>query len=257
MLSFHVLGPIEIGSPRQTLRPRGPQQRTLLVVLLANARRLVPIESLIDELWGDKPPRHVENALQAHISRLRQQLALLESADGPSRLVTHPSGYRLMVADEEVDAAVLAAGVERIRSRPQDDDPAVTVRELRRMLELWRGPVFGGPVGGRLCRAAATRYEEMRLAALELLFDSELRNGDHVRIIPELQALLTEDFYKERFRQQLMVALYRSGRQADALAVYRELWRRLTDDLGLEPSPTMRDYERAILDQDPMLDSAL
>lgn len=256
MLGFRILGPVEIHTPAKDVRPRGSLQLTLLVALLVNARTMVPAEELIGELWNDAHPSRVENALQAHVSRLRQRLAALEPQAGSSRLITYPSGYRLMVDDEELDAAVFARGVERIRARAPDDDPPATALELRRILALWRGPVFGGLVAGDMCRSAAVRYEEMRLAALELLFDSELRNGGHMRIIPELRELLIEDSYKERFQQQLMVALYRAGRQTDALDAYRDLWRRLTEELGIEPSPTMRAYEQAILDQDPALDQA-
>lgn len=256
MLNFRVLGPLELRTQTQTIRPRGPLQRLLLVLLLVNARKLVPTESLIGELWKDGHPARVENALQAHISRLRLLLAGLEPHARDSRLITYSSGYRLMVDDDELDAAVFARCVERIRGEAPREDPAGTALELRGVLALWRGPVFGGVSGGGLCQAAAARYEEMRLAALELLFDSELRDGGHSRIIPELRELVLEDSYMERFRQQLMVALYRSGRQADALNVYRQLWRQLIDDLGIEPSPAMRDYERAVLDQDPRLDLA-
>jgi DNA-binding SARP family transcriptional activator len=127
-------------------------------------------------------------------------------------------------------------------------------RELRDILALWRGPVLGGVIDGTAARAGATRYEELRLAALDLLYDCELRSGNHAAVIPELRDMVARHVFKERFYQQLMIALYRSGRQSEALAVYRDLSRRLTDELGLEPSPTMREYERAILDQDPALE---
>jgi DNA-binding SARP family transcriptional activator len=223
------------------------------MALLANSRKIVSTESLITELWADDAPDRVENALHAHVSRLRQRLASFEPLAGRSRLITCPSGYQLMVADDELDAAVFTRRLDEI-GRRHADDPAAAVPGLRQLLAMWRGPVFGGIAGTPLCQAAAGRFEELRLATLELLFDGELCAGNHQRIIPELREVLVEHSYKERFHQQLMLALYRAGRQADALDVYRDLRARLTDDLGIEPSPRMRGYERAVLDHDPILE---
>lgn len=213
---------------------------------------MVLTETLIGELWAEQVPSHVENALQAHVSRLRGRLATLEPERTCVRLVTHPSGYQLLVEDDELDSAVFTRELERIRSEAAAG-PAQRAKDLRRILALWRGPVLGGVTAGPLCQAATARYEESRMSALELLFDNELQNGNHANIIPELRELLSRYTYQERFGQQLMIALYRSGRQADALKVYRELWRKLTEELGLEPSPAMRDYERAVLNRDPLL----
>lgn len=252
MLSFRILGPLEIATEARTLRPKGSLQSALLMTLLASARQLVPTDALIVELWGDQHPARVENALQAHISRLRRRLSALEPGTGESRLITHASGYQLLVRDEELDAASFMAGLEEVRGRAYAE-PAAAVRRLRGLLGLWRGQAFGNLPLGPIRQAAAARYEESRVAALELLFEQELRDGNHAKIIPELRELLSRYKFQERFRQQLMVALYRCGRQADALSVYRELWHRLSEELGLEPSPTMRQYERAILDHDPSL----
>lgn len=252
MLSFRILGPLEIITETRVLRPKGSLQSALLTTLLASARQLVPTDALIVELWGEQHPARVENALQAHISRLRRRLSALELDSGESRLVTHASGYQLMVRDEELDASCFICGLEDIRGRAAAD-AAAAARRLRCLLGLWRGHAFGSLPVGPLRQAAAARYEESRVAALELLFEHELRDGNHAKIIPELRELLARYKFQERFRQQLMVALYRSGRQADALNVYRELWHRLSEELGLEPSPTMRQYERAILDHDPSL----
>lgn len=251
MLNFCILGPLEVKSPAEILRVRGSLQRILLATLVVNARKFVPSDVLIDEMWGDDPPDRVENALQAHVSRLRRSLSALEPGAARPRLATRQSGYYLLAEDEEIDAAVFARGVEQLGARA--DPPAGAARELRLLLELWHGPIFGGPLGGRLCRAAAARLEEARLTALELLHDIELAAGEHRNTIPELRELLVDHPYKERFRQQLMLALYRSGRQAEALEVYRELRHQLTEELGLAPSPAMRAYEQAILAQDPLL----
>jgi DNA-binding SARP family transcriptional activator len=251
MLNFCVLGPLEVKSQTRTLRVKGALQRTLLSTLLANARKLVPSDELIDELWGTTPPEHLENALQAHVSRLRRNLAALEPDAPADRLVTRPSGYYLIAEDKEVDAAVFTQGLEQLNHHT--DPPATIARNVRGLLELWRGPVFGGCIGGRQCRAAASRFDEARLTALELLYDCKLAAGEHRATISELRELLVDHPYKERFRQQLMLALYRSGRQTEALEVYRELWHQLSEELGLAPSPAMRAYEQAILAQDPLL----
>ncbi|MFI9206027.1 BTAD domain-containing putative transcriptional regulator [Streptomyces sp. NPDC053048] len=252
MLNFRILGAIEIGSPAGSLRPKGALQRALLMAFLANSCKLVPTQTLIDELWDCNPPDRVENALQAHVSRLRRQLVALEPDSAP-RLLTHPSGYRLIVEDDELDIATFLNGLDRLRQ--QRGTAAEIARETRALLALWRGPAFGGFTGGPIAQAAAGHYEESYLSALELLFDCELENGNHQHIVPELRRLLVKHPYKERFRQQLMVALYRAGRQADALDVYQDLRHQLSDDLGLTPSPIMREYERAVLEQDPVLTS--
>ncbi|MFE1775560.1 BTAD domain-containing putative transcriptional regulator [Streptomyces sp. NPDC059008] len=259
MLSFRILGPIEIISPLGAVRLKGVLQRTLLASLLINVGKLVPTESLIDELWADSPPDGVENALHAHVSRLRRRLASLEPETQATRLITHPSGYRLIAELGELDVSTFMAGTERLRnqlssaSSPAGAVSAATVQEIRRLLALWRGPACGGFLRGARSQAAAALYQETRLGALEMLFDCELELGQHRQIIPELNELLMSHPYKERFRQQLMVALYRSGRQAEALDVYRALRHQLSHDLGLKPSPTMREYERAVLEQDPVL----
>jgi DNA-binding SARP family transcriptional activator len=253
-MRFNILGDFEIQTATRTIHPSGSLERTLLVALLVSIRKVVPTGSLIEELWGGRHPARVENALQAHVSRWRRRLAALEPEARRPRLITHPAGYQLLVEDDELDAAVLTSLLERIRSW-RGTDSRQTVIQLRSLLELWHGPTLGGVASGPICRAAAIRYEELRIAAWELLFDTELRNGNHSGIIPEVQDVLARHSFNERFWQQLIVALYRSGRQVDALNVYRQLRRKLTEELGLEPSPAMRYYERAILDQDPRLNA--
>jgi SARP family transcriptional regulator, regulator of embCAB operon len=249
MLRFSVLGPLEIHGAKHHVRPRGALQRTLLLALLVNGGELVPTATLISELWRDRVPDRVENALQAHVSRLRRLLASLEPDSTASRVITHASGYQLIVGDDELDGTRFLSGLERQIKQRGLADPERAAGELRELLALWRGPVFGGLTGGVACRAAAARYEESRLSLMELLLEAELRNGRYTEIVPELRALLTKYSYKEKFWQQLMVALYRMGRRGDALRAYHELREHLTEELGLEPSPATRTYERAILTQ--------
>lgn len=252
MLTFRVLGPLEVASERITVYPRGSKQGSLLATLLANPRQPVSSDALIIELWGEDYPSRVENDLQAHVSRLRRQLAAMEPAPHRSRVVTHVSGYELIVDDEELDAARFVTGVDEIR-RASPEDSADAASRLRELLGYWRGQAFERLDRGPVCQAAAARYEEHRIAAYQLLFDHELRNHNYSRIIPELRDLLTQYEFHETFYQQLMIALYQSGRLSDALSVYRDLSRRLAEEFGIDPSPTMREYEQAVLAHDPLI----
>ncbi|MEK8169278.1 AfsR/SARP family transcriptional regulator [Streptomyces sp. M19] len=148
----------------------------------------------------------------------------------------NPYGYQLLVDDAELDATVFVETVRRAQER-LDVDPRGASESLRAALHMWRGPAFGGDAGGALSRAAAVRYEEYRIRAMELFFDSELALGNHTRVLGELREAHAENPLRERFCEQLMIALYRSGRQAEALETYRHMWSRLTEDLGIEPSP--------------------
>jgi DNA-binding SARP family transcriptional activator len=253
-MRFSVLGELEIQTARRTVHPKGSLERVFLITLLVSMRKVVPTASLIEELWGGQPPSRVENALQAHVSRWRRRLSALEPQAPQPRLITHPAGYQLLAGDDEFDAAIVMRQLECVRSR-RGENARQIVAELRSLLALWRGPALAGVTGGPICQGAAMRYEELRISALELLFDAELRGGNHNAIIPEIQDVLAHHSYNERFWQQFIVALYRAGRQVDALKVYRRLRHKLTDELGLEPSPAMRSYERAILAQDPRLNA--
>ncbi len=253
MLEFCILGPVEARTGTAAVHIRGSFQSALLVTLLINGGRLVPADTLISELWGEEPPEQAENALQAHVSRLRRRLNTLEPAEHIRRVPTRPSEYRLEFTAGQLDAAAFTMLVEAERDRGPAD-PLTTVRNLRGALTRWRGPAFGGPLGGAHCQAAAARYNELRSAAHDMLFDAELRLGRHSEIMPEIRHLLDEDRFNERLCGQLMVALYRSGRQADALEVYRQMRRRLREQFGVEPSPLLRRYERAVLEHDLTLD---
>lgn len=252
MMMFRVLGPVEAVADSRTAQFKGRMQRSLMLLLLVNRGNLVQIESLIGELWPGVPPSGVVNALQAHVSRLRRRLEALEPAKPQLRLRNDAIGYRLMVDDDELDAAVFEQGIGRMRLEALSDPEGAGV-ELRRLLGLWRGPVFGGSTTSPVVQAVAARYEESRIAGYELLFDCELASRRHNYVVPELYQLVAQHPFKERFHQQLMTALYRAGRQNDALEVYQGLRRRLADDLGLEPSPTMRAFEEAVLNHDDVL----
>jgi DNA-binding SARP family transcriptional activator len=209
-------------------------------------------ESLVEEMWGESVPDNQANALQAHVSRLRRKLRGLEPGRSESRVTIHPSGYRLTVVDGELDAAEFVRTV-RFAESAGAEDAARTARLLGDALAMWRGPVFGGFAGGTLCQLAGARYEEYRMRAMELRFDAELRLGRHAAVLAELTEAHTNHPLRERFCEQLMIAMYGAGRQADALGVFRRMRRHLDDELGIQPSPALRRVESAILRHDPAL----
>jgi DNA-binding SARP family transcriptional activator len=256
MLVFFVLGAIQVRKHNHIVRLGGTMQQTLLATLLACGGTVVTVDSLMEELWGTTPPAKVENALQAQISRLRRSLAQMEPERAESRLMTGVSGYLLDVDRTELDAWTFLHALDTIQTRVAADlrsSLQSDILDLRKALELWRGPVFGGLAGGSLCQTAASRYREARSAALALLFELELKSGGHAKILPELTELFARNPLQEQLCMLLMLALYRSGRQIDALTVYRQFRRRLTESLGVEPSPALRQYEQAILTHDPLL----
>ena len=256
MLKFLVLGSVAVRTPQRIVEIHGSSQRALLVTLLIAEGRAVSVESLITELWGERPPMRVENALQAHVSRLRRKLMSLEPECRTMCLETLPFGYRLRVEPDGLDAACFTRTVSDLRNR-SDLDPPKVADGLRKALSLWQGPIFGGPLGGPNCEAAGIRYEEERISALEMLYEHELRRNRHAAVVVELSKLVVEEPLNERFCGQLMVALYRAGRQAEALTTYRRMWERLDDQLGVVPSPPLEQCQRAILAHDPALSSGL
>ena len=244
-LRFNVLGELEAvrdGAPLD-LGPR--KQRAVLAVLLLSANRVVPTERLIDDLWGDEPPETARAALQVHVAGLRKALG-----EDSVRLVTRSPGYVLEVEPGAVDLERFNELCARARA---ESDGALRSELLAEALELWRDVPLAGLHGEPFALAARPHLEELRLGALEQRIDADLDLGRHAVLVAELDTLVAEHPYRERFRGQQMLALYRSGRQADALAAYRAARQASIDDLGLEPGPELRALERAVLDQDPEL----
>ncbi|GAA3879023.1 hypothetical protein GCM10023084_34910 [Streptomyces lacrimifluminis] len=254
MLSFSILGALQIRTVSGPAEISGDLQRTLVQTLLVNEGQSISGESLVEEMWGDSAPDNQANALQAHVSRLRRRLKSLEPDRTVPRVTIHPSGYRLTLHEGELDGAEFVKAVRQAEVR-SETDPGATAKLLGTALSMWRGPVFGDFTGGTLCQLACARYEEYRMRAMELRFDAELRLGHHSAILAELHEAHGNHPLRERFCEQLMIALYRSGRQADALHVYRLMWQHLADELGIEPSPALRRVENAILSHDPLLGS--
>jgi DNA-binding SARP family transcriptional activator len=251
MTKFFVLGPLECQSAERPVNISGTLKRTLLATLLAAEGNPVSVESLVTELWADSPPPQWENALQAHVSRLRRRLEAVAD-DRPARLIVQHSGYCLSTDEDTVDAKVFMRELANARLHGAAD-PGRAADALRGALSMWRGSAFDLVIQGPLCRTVAQRYEAARLVALETLFDLELRSGRHSDIIPALSEWVESPSLNERFCEQLMIALYRSGQQAVALSAYRRMRERLKDELGVEPTMTLRNLFNAILVHHPAL----
>jgi DNA-binding SARP family transcriptional activator len=245
LAEFRVLGPVEVVVEGRLVPLAAAKPRALLALLLLSRNRVVPTADLIDDLWGERPPETAAKALQGYVSQLRKAL-------GAERLLTKPPGYCLSVADGELDLDRFEELVREGRERLAGGDAAAAATVLGQALELWRGRAlaeFSEP----FARDAGTSLEDARLGALEDRIDAELALGHHARVIPELEQLVAAEPYRERPRAQLMLALYRSGRQAEALDVYRRTRETLIDELGIEPGAELQELERAILRQDRTL----
>jgi DNA-binding SARP family transcriptional activator len=245
-MDFRVLGPLEVLDGDSRVELGGPRQRTLLAFLLVHANEAVAPERLIEELWRGSASG--ANAVQVTVSRLRKALG------DDDRLQRHPSGYLLRVARDECDRDVFERLLDEARATLERGEPDEAARGLRRALTLWRGPPFADVRYEPFAQAEIARLEELRLACLELRIDADLARGRHSEVAGELEALTREHPLRQRIRAQLMLALYRSGRQADALEVYQATRRHLVEELGIEPSGDLRDLHQAILRQDADLD---
>jgi DNA-binding SARP family transcriptional activator len=244
-MEFRILGGFEVWDGARQVDLRGAKRRALLAFLVLHANEVVGKDRLIDELWGESAPPAAAAALHNHISRLRKVL-------GPESLATRAWGYVLRVDPESIDLQKFERLVADAEALPANERSA----KLAEALALWRGPALADLSFEPALRSDLARLEELQLAVLEARIDADLEVGRHGQVIGELEALIAQHPLRERLRGQLILALYRDGRQAEALEVYRETRRLLADELGLEPSPALRELERAILRQDPALASA-
>ena len=247
-IEIRILGPLEVFCDGTPVGLGGPRQRALLTLLVTRPGTIVPRERLIDELWGEEPPESALNVLQTYVSHLRKVLP-------PDTLVTRPPGYSLQVEPHEVDLHRFEGLVADGRRALADGDAAAASLALRQALALWRGPALADVVKTDFARIEAARLEELRLATLEERLQADLALARHAEIVAELEALVAEHPLRERLLAQLMLALYRSGRQSEALAAYREARSALVEELGIEPGRALRELETAILRHDPALDS--
>lgn len=264
-MDYRILGPLEVSHSGRPLGLGGEKQRALLAVLLLHRNEVVSSDRLIDGLWNGAPPPSALGALQAYVSRLRKSLnfdgatgsgADSDGASGSSNgvLVTRGHGYLLRVAEGELDVDRFAALVERGRGALAAGEPGEAAEVLREALALWRGPALADFAYEGFAQSAIAQLEEQALEAVEERVEADLALGRDRQLVGELRAFLASHPLRERLRGQLMRALYRSGRQAEALEVYQEFRRALSEELGLEPSPGLQQLELAILARDVSLD---
>jgi predicted ATPase/DNA-binding SARP family transcriptional activator len=247
-MEFRVLGPVQLISGADGVALGSGKQVALLCCLLMAGGEIVSRDRLVDALWGDQPPPTAGNALQVHVHALRRRL-------GPDRIVTEGPGYRLHLEPDELDLGRFELLVARGRSEFAGGDVEAAASTLRDALALWRGPAFEDVRYEAFAQADIARLEELRLVVLEDRIDADLARGHHHDLVPELEALVSEHGNRERLSGQLMLALYRSGQQAAALAVFAQARETLADELGLEPGPGLQELQRAILRQDATLRS--
>ena len=246
-VDFRVLGSIEVvENGREPIALGGPKQRTVLAHLILRANHLVPTDVLIDEVWGEEPPETVRNALQTYASHLRKAL-------GPERLEGSRAGYVLRADPTELDA-VRFQSLLRDARRLLPIDAKAAVGAFDHALDLWRGPAFADLAAETSLRSEAARLDELKLAALEERIEAQLTLGELGEVIGELEGLTARHPLRERFWEQLMLALYRSGRQAEALGAYQRARELLAEELGIDPSPELRKVQKRILAQSPDLD---
>jgi DNA-binding SARP family transcriptional activator len=244
-MQFGVLGPLEVREAGRELPLTGVKQRALLAILLLHVNEVVSSERLIDELWSEGMPGSGATALQVRVSQLRKTLGA-----GGQLIVTQSPGYVLRLEHEQLDLQRF----ERLVAEAAASEPADASSMLREALLLWRGPALAEFAFDGFAQAAIGRLEELRLTALESRIEADLVLGRHNELAAELEGLVLEHPLRERLRAQLMLALYRSGRQAEALEVYRTVRETLVDELGIEPSTALQELERRILRQDPSLE---
>jgi DNA-binding SARP family transcriptional activator len=256
-LRFAILGPLEVEGPDGPLAVSPGKQREILALLLLNAGEVVARDRLVDALWGEAPPPNAVKALQVHIAQLRRALAgVLGSEAARSLLETRSPGYVIHVDVEDFDLARFEAAVDAARRALDVGDAPQAHTQATQALGLWRGPPFVDlDVDGAL-HDHVPRIEELRASAQELVAEAAIRLGRTDEALPELEALVKEYPLRERLRGQLMLCLYRAGRQAEALEAYQATRRTLVDELGIEPGRQLRDLHEAILRQDPQLDPA-
>src|SRR6266545_8108008 len=254
-VDFLLLGPLEARQAGRPLRLGSIKHRVLLAKLLLHANQVVSTDELIDTVWGEQPPLTVRQSLQNHVASLRRAIeATGAPANPPRTLRTRDPGYLLEVDPDQLDLHRFRRLVDEGRGTLDGGEATTALRLLHEALSLWRGPVLADVVATGAAWPELVGIDEERIAALEVRLEAELVLGRHLELIGELEALVRAHPLREHLHGQLMLALYRSGRQADALAAYRSARRILVDELGIEPSLRLQRLEQAVLAQDPVLE---
>jgi DNA-binding SARP family transcriptional activator/tetratricopeptide (TPR) repeat protein len=252
-VNFQILGPLLVtDDDHREIGLGGAKPAAVLAILLLHPNEVVSSDRLIDELWDEHPPPTAGKSLQVHISRLRRALGNGHGADG-GPVLTRSGGYVLNVEPEQIDSARFETLVDEGVAAFEEGAHARASARLRCALGLWRGGALADFIYASFAQDAIARLDGLRMVAFQRTVDAELEMGRHAELIPELRSMVRANPLSERLRAQLMLALYRSGRQAEALGVYRAGRRVLVDQLGIEPGAELRDLERAILAQDPAI----
>ncbi len=248
-MEFRILGSLDVRGDSGSVTLGGPKPRALLAMLLLHANEPVSTDRLAIALWGDDAPAGAAKTIHVHVSRLRR------APGEPDAVVTTPGGYQLRVLAGELDADRFEQLAAEGRRALADGEPDRAARVLREALSLWRGPALADVAFEAFAQANVERLEDERLAALEARVEADLALGRHAELVGELAQLVAAHPLRERLHAQLMLALYRTGRQADALEAYRRAREVLVEQLGIEPGPELHDVQQAILAQDPALDA--
>jgi DNA-binding SARP family transcriptional activator len=250
-----LLGPLEVELNGRLVELGQPKQRLVLAMLALAVNHIVSVDVLIDNLWGDNPPAHPAGSVQVYVANLRRILEPTRRARTPaSVLVSQAPGYLLRVPPDNVDAQRFTRLVGEAQGLSADH-PAAALERFDGALALWRGPVAADLLGAPWLIAPAGHLEQIRASAIEERFEIMLRLGRHTEIAADLADAAAADPLRERLWELLIVCLYRCSRQADALAAYQQIRRRLAEDLGIDPGPTLRTLERQVLDQDPVINA--
>jgi len=249
-MDFHILGPLEALVEGRDVAPAGSKRRALLALLLLHANETLTTDRLVDQLWGEHPPATAARTLQAHVSRLRRALG---GNGAGAAIVTREHGYQLTLDPERLDSHRFERLVTEGRAQLATGNTGRAASRFESALSLWRGTPLADLAYEPFVQPEIARLEDLRLAVLEDLGDAKLALGRHRELVGELEALIDEHPYREGLRAQLMLALYRCERQADALQAYQDARKTLVEELGIEPGEHLRELERAILAQDPAL----
>jgi DNA-binding SARP family transcriptional activator len=249
-MEFRILGPLEVLDEGRAVALGGSKQRALLALLLVHANETLTTDRLIDELWGDRPPASAAKNVQMQVSRLRKALA---AAAAGGLVVTRERGYELELDPEWLDSHRFERLRDEGRSELAAGHPERAVAALEAALAMWRGAPLGDLAYEPFAQREIARLEDLRVGAFEQLIEARLALGSHAEVISQLESLIAEHPYRERLRAQLMLALYRCDRQADALQAYQDARLALVEEMGIEPGERLRELERAILAQDPAL----
>ncbi|MGP4022078.1 AfsR/SARP family transcriptional regulator [Actinomadura sp. 3N407] len=253
-MEFRVLGPLAVDHHGASLPLGSPQDRTVLAILLVHANDLVGVDRLADELWPQSPPSQARALVRGHVSRIRRKLRTSEAGSAAAdRIVTRKPGYSLTVHEDELDLHLFEKCVADARSAQRAYRGQDRLELLRRAQRFWRGAPFADVPPTDVIAATNARLAELRLTALEEMYDASLGSGHEAEIVAELTELVDSHPFREHLVAQLVLALHRSGRTADALAVYRRVERRLGEELGIDPGDRLRRLHLAVLRKDSAL----